>query len=228
MGGYDHDKKSFEQAVIKINDLHPDFVLICGDLINAPSDSTYIDFLKIRKKLAAPCFCIPGNHDMGNTPTNAAINYYRKIIGKDYYSFYKKGYYFIGVNTQLWKSSVEGETDKHDEWFKRTLIKLGKKNRPIIVFGHIPLYISDVEEKEGYSNLAPQKRKEILGLLKRNDVKVYLSGHSHTIIINDYKGIKLISGETTSKNFDKRPLGFRLWNLSSDSISHQFIPIEKE
>ena len=226
MGGYENDVKSFEQAVKQINALQPDLVLICGDLVDIPNDSTYADFKRIMKGFRMPCYCVPGNHDVGSTPTPASLNYYRKTIGKDYYSFRKNGYSFMALNTQLWKASVQEESEKHDRWFKETLKRAGKKY-PIIVFGHIPLYAKDIDEKEVYFNIAHEKRKELLGLMEQSNVKLYLSGHSHTLIINNYKGIQLVSGETTSRNFDKRPLGFRLWNISEDdSIKHNFIPLD--
>ena len=33
-GGYEHDLKTFEQAVVQSNALKPDFVVICGDLVS--------------------------------------------------------------------------------------------------------------------------------------------------------------------------------------------------
>lgn len=228
MGGYDHDKESLMQAVKKINEIHPDFVIICGDLVNNPDDSSYADFKEIMKKSQVRYFCVPGNHDVGLAPNSSSLHYYRKKIGKDYYTFHKKGCAFIATNTQLWKTPLKKESGKQDEWFINRLKSLAKRNKQIIVIGHIPLYISDPEEKEVYSNFPLEKRRVLLELLVQYHVDAYLSGHSHTLIINNYKGIKLVSGETTSINSDKRPLGFRLWNVSPDSISHMFISIGKE
>jgi len=54
-----------------------------------------------------------------------------------------------------------------------------------------------------------------------------LAGHTHRFCDNKHQGILLLSGETTSKNFDKRPLGFRLWEVEPpDSIRHRFVPLE--
>lgn len=226
MGGYDHDKKTFELAVNKINLLDPDFVIICGDLVNTPNDTSYADFKKIARKMKVPWFCVPGNHDTGGKEVLKSLKYYRSTVGKDYYSFRRKGYTFIGVNTQLWKFQSEHESFKHDLWFKETLQKV-KNGKPAVVFGHFPLYISEPSEKEAYFNLSPEKRNELLDLFRKNSVTAYLSGHSHTTILNNYEGIQLVSGETTSKNFDKRPLGFRLWTMNKDSIFQKFVPLEE-
>ncbi len=113
MGGYEHDVRTFEQAVRQINELKPDFVVICGDLVHNANDSSYIDFKRIMKGFDVPCHTVPGNHDVGNKPDASTLEYYRKTIGKDYYTFQNKGYTFILTNTQLWKIDVEYESEKH-------------------------------------------------------------------------------------------------------------------
>ncbi|NDP28410.1 MAG: hypothetical protein GZ087_13450 [Flavobacterium sp.] len=227
MGGYEHDIKTFKQAVKQINDIKPDFAVICGDLVNNANDSSYADFKSILSELKVPCYLAPGNHDVGNIPTDATLKYYRKVIGKDYFTFQNKGVAFVVTNTQLWKANVENESVKHHQWFKNTLDSLSTSNVPIFVMGHYPIFLKTPEEKEAYFNLPIDNRREILSLLKKNNVKAYLSGHTHETLINNFENIQMVSGETTSKNFDKRPYGFRLWTVNSDSISHKFVPLEK-
>ncbi len=228
MGGYEHDVKSFGQAVKQINALRPDFVVVCGDLVHTPNDKSFADFNKIKLGFAIPCYCAAGNHDVGNPPTLSNLKRYRDVIGRDYYSFEHKGYTFVIVNTQLWKTPLEQEAEKHDSWFRETLKAAHGKGSPVFVIGHYPLFVKNPDEKSNYYNLPPEKRKELLNLYKQYGVVAMLAGHTHKTIINDYQGIHLVNGETTSKNFDKRPLGFRLWHVvSSKSIKHEFIPLEE-
>lgn len=226
MGGYKHDLNTFMQAVKQVNDLNPDFVLICGDLVHHATDSSYSDFLKIREKFKMPCYIAAGNHDVGNIPNDSTLSYYRKAIGKDYYEFKNKGYSFIVTNTQLWKHDIGEESEKHDRWFQETLKNQIMKRHPVFVIGHFPIYIEQPDEDERYFNFPPGKRQEILTLFLKNNVLAYLSGHTHRTIINRYENIQLVSGETTSKNFDNRPLGFRLWQVSSDSVKHHFVALQ--
>jgi len=226
MGGYEHDVKTFEQAVRQINELKPDFAVICGDLVHHATDSSYADFKRIMEGFKMPCYPAPGNHDVGNKPNDTTLAYYRKIIGEDYYTFQNKGYSFIVTNTQLWKVNVENESEKHHQWFKDKLDSLGKTNTSSFVIGHYPIFLKSPDEEEKYFNLPLNRRKEILSLFKKNNVKAYLSGHKHETVINSYENIQLVSGETTSKNFDKRPMGFRLWKVATDTIYHQFVPLE--
>ena len=113
------------------------------------------------------------------------------------------------------KSTING--------LKKTLDSLGEREAPIFCIGHYPIFIKTPNEKEAYFNLPVDIRADILTSLKKNNVKAYLSGHKHETLINRFENIQLVSGETTSKNFDKRPLGFRLWEVASDSISHKFV-----
>lgn len=226
-GGYGHDVNSFKQAVKQVNALKPDFVLICGDLVNDAHERSFTDFNKIKAGFTVPCYCVSGNHDIGNKPTRESLQYYRKVVGKDYYSYEHKGYTFVIVNTQLWKSPVEGESDKHDSWLKATLDTAANKGSRIFVVGHYPLFLKEPDEDEEYMNLPPAKRKELLSLFEKRGVVAVLGGHTHKLIINDYKSIQLVNGETTSKNFDNRPLGFRLWHVGdARPFKHDFVPLE--
>ena len=226
MGGYEHDVKSFTLAVKQINELKPDFVVICGDLVHHAADSTYDDFLKIKEGFDMPCYVVAGNHDVGGMPNDTSLSYYRKTIGDDYYEFNHKGYSFIVTNTQLWKVTVGNESERHDSWFKETLENQSSNQHPVFVIGHYPLYIGQPDEGEEYYNFPLNKRQEMLELFLRSNVVAYLSGHTHKLVINNYEDIQLVSGETTSKNFDERPLGFRQWEVSPDTIKHHFVSLQ--
>ncbi len=226
MGGYEHDVKTFKTAVAQINALKPDFAVICGDLVHNANDKSFADFKKIKAGLTVPCYCVPGNHDIGNKPTRESLRYYRRIIGKDYYSLEHKGYLFVFVNTQLWKTAMDGESQKHDAWFEKTIKAAANKKMPVFVIGHYPLFLNQPDEPEKYANLPIDKRTELLNLFEKGNVVAMLGGHTHRLIINEYKGIQLFNGETTSKNFDKRPFGFRLWHVENERpFKHEFVPL---
>ncbi len=72
----------------------PKFVSICGDLVDAAPgtknhDLQIIDLKKCIRNLdpKIPLICMPGNHDIGNTPTDETIESYKHDFGDDYYSF---------------------------------------------------------------------------------------------------------------------------------------------
>jgi 3',5'-cyclic AMP phosphodiesterase CpdA len=225
MGGYEHDKQTFMQAVQQINSMEVDFAVICGDLVHHMSDSSLTDFQEIRSGLDVPSYLVPGNHDVRNVPDESSLKKYRETFGDDYYTFDHEGVTFIFVNTQLWKSEIGTESDKHDEWFKTTLQSKDNENR-VIVTGHYPIFIQSPDEKDEYFNLPVEKRMELLTLMENHNVVAYLSGHKHEFVSNTYGSIQLVTGETTSKNFDNRPFGFRKWDVSEDTVMHHFVELE--
>ena len=225
MGGYAHDVASLRQTVTQINELDCDFVVICGDLVHHSGDSAYADFLNIIAEFEIPCYLAAGNHDVGNIPNDTTLTYYRNTIGKDYYAFEHGGYVFVVTNTQLWKTNVGEESQKHDRWFKEVLTHRKSAQLPHIVIGHHPLFVESADEEEAYYNLPPVKRQELLDLFKASRVVAYLSGHKHETLLNNYIGMQLVSGESTSRNFDKRPLGFRLWEVDKDTVLHHYVPL---
>ncbi|MCF7955980.1 MAG: metallophosphoesterase [Phycisphaerae bacterium] len=225
--GYQRDIESFRQAVRQINDLNPDFVVICGDLVNKDDDKSFSDFKQIKKNLKMPCYCVPGNHDVGNIPTSESIDRYRKIIGEDRFVVDHKGAAFVFVNTQIWKVVLQGESEKQDAWLKERLKGASEKGQQIFVVGHYPLFCRNADEAEGYSNVPLAKRVELLGLFEQYNVDAVLHGHTHKLTLNNYKDMQLVGGETTSRNFDKRPLGFRVWYVDDKTPpKHKFVPLE--
>jgi len=173
-----------------------------------------------------PCYCVPGNHDIGNKPTLESLRRYRETIGKDYFEVEHKEFAFIFVNTQLWKEAVEGESETQDVWLKERLRVASGKGQRVFVVGHYPLFCKEADEAEEYMNLPIDKRMELLSLYDQNNVVAVLHGHTHTLTLNNYKDIQMVGAETTSKNFDKRPLGFRLWHAGGKlPPEHEFVPL---
>jgi len=228
MSDYDVDKASFRQAVKQINEMDCEFVVICGDLVHHASDSSYADFLDISGELEVPCYLVAGNHDVGNIPTDSSLTAYRSTLGKDYYKFTHKGCHFIVTNTQLYKVDVGEESRKQDQWLKKALATEHGNKGPLFVIGHHPFFMEHADEEEVYSNLPPAERQELLDLFAASRVVAYLSGHKHELVVNEYKGMQLVTGESTAKNFDGRPLGFRHWKVSPDTVFHHFIPLNPD
>jgi hypothetical protein len=130
------------------------------------------------------------------------------------------------VNASLWKTPVAGESEKQDAWLQQTLKTAHDKKSPIFIVMHHPLFLTSPDEAEEYYNLPPAKRSELLALFVDAGVVAVLGGHRHLLVINEYKGIQLVNGETTCRHFDNSPLGFRLWHVDSPtSIHHEFRPL---
>lgn len=227
MGGYEHDVDSFNKAVVQINALAPDMVLICGDLVNDADDQSFKDFKEINAKFTVPCYPASGNHDVGNVPTAATLAKYRETIGEDFYTVEHKGYTFIIVNTQLWKVDVPEESAKHQALFVKALKGANAKGQKSIVVGHYPLFLETPDEAEEYFNLPTAIRGELISLCVNEGVVAYMAGHVHKNLEREFNGIPMIASATSSNNFDGAPMGFRIWRLGEKGpVSHEYMPIE--
>ena len=184
---YRHDLETFNRAVKEINELKPDFVVVSGDLVNCADDKSYSDFKKINSRFNMPSYLVSGNHDVGNKPTKKSLDYYRKIIGKDYYSFKNKGITFVVVNSQLWKSPVKNETEKQDLWLQKTLASAKNQKSPVVILQHYPLYLEKPDETNQYFNLPLKTRKKLLDMFVENGVVAVLGGHIHKKLANEIK-----------------------------------------
>lgn len=230
MGEYDRDVRNFREAVKQINELAPAFVVVCGDLVHNPNANAFADWNAVRKGFKVPCYAAPGNHDIGATATLQSITMFRETIGPDRQTWDHGGVTFIAINTPLWKSVVEKETEAQDEWLRGLLKKARKKGQPVIIAGHHPLFDKSPDEPDSKRNVMLATRKEFVPLFKKSGVIAVLTGHVHRFIALEHDGIQYISGETTCKNFDKRPFGYRVWTVDVEkkTATHEFVALKNQ
>lgn len=220
------EEQLFLQAANKINKLKPDFVVITGDLIHNRTDSNQLkSFQKIKSLIQKriPVYLIPGNHDVGQKPTDETLNFYFKHYKTDRFSFTHKGFNFIGINSCLINSGIEQENIQL-EWLKKHL----KKRKPTIIFTHHPFFITDINEKDRYENIPLAKRMEYLKLFKEHGVTKIFAGHYHNNAIAQYNGIEMITTSAVGKSLGKAKSGFRVVTVYKDSISHQYFELPSD
>jgi serine/threonine-protein phosphatase CPPED1 len=189
MGMYAHDRDfaqetaNLEFAVANLNRLHPQFVVVCGDLVNRTGDAAEIaEYKRILQKLdpSIPVYNVPGNHDLGNVPTPASIQAYRAAFGKGFYSFTDGPVFGIVLDSNL-ISAPEKSSDfarRQRQWLADTL-KNAPAGRQIIVFQHIPYFLHDPAEKDQYFNIPAAERSDYLDLLINSGVRYVFAGHYH-------------------------------------------------
>lgn len=227
-GGYAHDSMALVQAVLQINTLNPDFVVVCGDLVHNPGDKVYSDFKSIISALEMPCYLAAGNHDMGSSsgqPEVDSLFYYRNVMGEDYYKFSYNDCQFVVVNTSLWADPVAGETENQDEWLKGALAEVDPDDC-LVVVAHHQLFNNSPSETDPKAPIEDRIRDELMTLYMDAGMDIYLHGHTHTTSAKEIEGVKYVSGETTSVNFDQRPFGFTLWEMSDTSSTHTFVRLD--
>ena len=235
-GFYDYEKEydRYKTAISLINadaaGDKPKLMVMTGDMVNIASADTNADFIAATAALNIPSYVLPGNHDINiyAGDAEAELTRYFGSFGKDYYTHDEGDYRFIMVNTNLWKYP-QARTASHDKWFAEALRMAKDEGKIIIVAGHSPIFLENVDEPEDrYYNIEPEKRKWVLEQLKQNDVILYIGGHCHRLLEREWEGIKFRHSETTSTNFDNRPYGYRMVKIvGKDVVDYRFMPLEK-
>jgi len=176
---------NFEFAIANLNRLHPRFVVVCGDLVNRSGDPAEIaEYERILQKLdtSIPVYSVAGNHDVGNVPTPATLDGFHAAIGQDYYTFSLGEIFGVVLDSNLIRSP-EGDPEaarQQEEWLEKTLASAkSKSNQQIVVFQHIPYFVQNPDEADGYFNIPQPARRRYLDMLEKSGVRYVFAGHTH-------------------------------------------------
>ena len=213
---YNRDLARFERLIDAVNRLKPDLVVLGGDMTHVANQVTR-DWPRLLKLFKVPVLATPGNHDLGIPMLGRRLARYRSVFGYDYKSIKVGKWRFISGNTMYWHKTDEiEEKKKYEEWIAAELAKAKAADEPVILCGHIPPFVSTVNENNSYENHPKEGRVARLKMYLDNGVRYFLSGHTHRLVVRAYKGMTILNPETTSRNFDELPYGFRLMTLRAD------------
>jgi 3',5'-cyclic AMP phosphodiesterase CpdA len=183
--GFAQESANLEFAIASANRLHPAFVVMSGDLVNKPQDPAQIaEYLRITRELdpSISLYNIAGNHDVGNTPTPESLAAYRKVFGRDYYSFRKGAMEGIVLDSSIIQhpEKVADEEVKQREWLESELRKAAADHvQWIVMLQHIPWFLHSPDEPDQYFNIPHEARSRYLKILKDAGVQYAFAGHLH-------------------------------------------------
>ena len=213
---YRNSLSKLESAVTDLYNQQAEFTINLGDLVDRnPED---LDAVVDRQKLLnSKVYNTLGNHDYEGVDDNKKL--YKKLgLRNDYYSFKKRGWRFIVLNTNevASYSNIRGTSKEQEltimldnirkrngnngkawnggisgrqmEWLKKLLQNADKKNENVLIFTHHPLYPA-----EGYTALNDVEILETISLF--SNVRGVISGHHHVGAYGVYKGIPCITLE---------------------------------
>jgi 3',5'-cyclic AMP phosphodiesterase CpdA len=230
--GFTKEVRNFKKVITAANRLHPAFIIDCGDLVNRTNDPAQIaEYKRIVAKLdpSIPLYNVPGNHDVGNAPTASSLANYRKNFGPDYYSFQYGNLYGIVINSSLFKDHYNSSKDAEEQakWLKSELKKakkLGYAN--IVLFEHIPWFIHNPNEKNGYFNISLKRRKKYLKLFHHYGVKYIFAGHLHKNVIGKDGDLTIITTSAVGKPLGKAPSGFRIVKVDGPKMTYPYYSLD--
>ena len=222
----------FEKAIAQANRLHPAFVIVCGDLVNKAADAAQIaEYKRIASGLdsSIPLYNVPGNHDVGNVPTPASLEAYRKNFGPDYYRFEAGNIVGLVLNSSLLKDpdSAQAEARKQDRWLEDEL-RLAKNSpdKMVLIFQHHSYFLTDPEEKDQYFNFPLEKRRHYLNLFKSNGVKYVFAGHYHRNAAGRSGELEMGTTGPVGRPLGTDPSGFRIVTVNGREIRHRYYSLD--
>lgn len=221
---FSQETANFEFAIANLNRLHPQFVVICGDLVNRTGDSAEAaEYKRILKKLdsSIPVFSVAGNHDVSNVPTPATLDWFHAAIGPDYYTFSEGGLLGVVLDSNL-IGSPEADPDaaqRQEQWLETILgrARLNPKQQ-IVVFQHIPYFVHTPDEADGYFNIPKPARRKYLDLLENAGIRYVFAGHTHQNFIgNDGPLTEIVTG-AVGMPLGRSVSGFRIVTVTGQKL----------
>lgn len=193
-----HAAENLKQAVKMINDLHPDAVILSGDIGENPQ--AWDEARSILKKLKAPLYYAPGNHDVHSKD----VERYRSVFGKDYYEFQVKFVHFVVIDSELLgnydvygaKSPValppetEDESERMLSWLNGLSPPSRDSRQVVIGVQHIPVFHDGkFPDPKPYWVISEPYRSKEMKALRLLGIKDMLVGHWHNGRVFDREGI---------------------------------------
>ena len=195
---------NFERVSAHIDATRPDLVINSGDLaFDAASSPDDLAFARgLHDALPVPCRYLPGNHDIGDNPTElgptpqhpvseADRQAFAAVFGDDRWQFEAAGWCVIGLNSLVMQSGLPREAEQLD-WLAAQLAAAAGK--PVALFLHKPLYLNAPDDPEQEDSairyVPPPARRRLLAVLDKADLRLVASGHLHQRRDITWRGIR--------------------------------------
>jgi 3',5'-cyclic AMP phosphodiesterase CpdA len=184
---------NFDRISDHIDARRPDLVINTGDLaFDGPTNPDDLEFARtLHDALPAPCRYLPGNHDIGDNPTEVGPRpsqpaterdrqAFVSVFGEDRWRFEAAGWCFIGLNSLVMNTGLASEAEQFD-WLASQLA--GVNGRPVALFLHKPLYLNSPDDPELAATsirYVPQPvRSRLIEMLGAVDLRLVAPGHVH-------------------------------------------------
>ncbi len=202
----------FEKAVDQVNLLCPEFVMCVGDLVpGGVTDAAALiaqreEFDGWVRKLEAPFFYVPGNHDILNGSAGETV--WKERLGRLYYHFIYQDVLFLCLNTE---EAGEGKIGEAQAEYARKVLEEHPSVRWTVLFMHRPLWMHR-------TNTGWEKVEAALG----NRPYTVFAGHTHHYLMaerggHDYVVMSTSGGATDGKSIITGELDHVLWVSMTES-----------
>ena len=176
-----HVEGVYEKIIVEIANLHPDFSINVGDMIEGYSEDSvevarqWREYDSIVRPLTSPLHRTPGNHDITSDKMEP---WYRQYAGNPYYSFDQGGSHFIVLDVSRWEFG-DALPKREMTWLTDDL-KQNQSAAHTFVFFHKPYWIESLEQN---------KPDTLHQLFVRYGVDAVFNGHYHEYFSGTRDGI---------------------------------------
>lgn len=217
-----------DETVGTINKLHPDFVVVTGDMLNKWDSSEELEAYKgLMAKIdsSIPVYEIPGNHDYRPvTDPGSDKAYLEHFGGSDRFCFVHNNSLFIGINSCYIK---DGDTEKEEEqyaWIVEQLKRSGAKADHIFLFTHCPIIKESADEEADYFSFQEPYRSKYLSLCKEYGIDAVFSGHFHRKRAVKYEGTEFVTCTASGFPLGDGFTGINIVAVYPDSFTWSMVP----
>jgi len=197
---------NFHRLSEYIDASRPDLVINSGDVaFDGPASPNDLDYARsLHDALPVGCRYLPGNHDIGDNPTEIGPTPSQRVsekdrqafisvFGDDRWRFEAAGGCFIGLNSLVMNSGLGSEAEQFD-WLAAELA--GAKGKPVALFLHKPLYLNAPDDPEleatSFRYVPQPARARLIEMLRSADLRLVASGHVHQRRDFTFAGIRQI------------------------------------
>jgi serine/threonine-protein phosphatase CPPED1 len=242
------ETRRFETAVTMAGALHPRFVIVCGDMVNAAGDAAQVAEVKrIAAVLPAdvPLRFVAGNHDAcvdNEVPDPESLARYRADFGADFYAFQEGRAHFVVLNACLLQhpERAREDFDRQMSWLEGALRDAARAGAShIVAFTHQPLFMMHPEEPDedypwapsppgrppGYGAVPRARRMPVVELFRQYGVQATFCGHWHRN--HEARDGDMVEVLTSSVGYPlgEDPSGIRVVRLTEGGVEHDFQPL---
>ena len=167
------EEEVFLQAVNEINKLHPDMIILTGDITNNGYYKQYVRAMKYLEMFEAPLFAVPGNHDA----RNLGYQTFEELVGERSWKLTKDGdFTVIGLDSSSADDNKGHIGIPQHLWMERQLDEcVVDGGFSIIALHHHIISIPQTGRERNVLSDAG----DILKTITTHEVDLVLSGHKH-------------------------------------------------
>lgn len=208
------DEDIFMAAAAEINKIHPDMIVLTGDITNNGYYKQYQQAAKYLEIFEAPLFAVPGNHDA----RNLGYQTFEELIGEKSWKLTMEGNFtVIGIDSSSPDENKGHVGTPQHMWLEHQLDEcVINENFSIVALHHHVVPIPQTGRERNVLSDAG----DILKTLTTHEVDLVLSGHKHVPNIWKVNNTIIVNAGSLSSNKLRGKIknSYNVYNISETEI----------